>query len=311
MVPVISIGLPVYNGENYLAQSIESILDQTCQDFELIISDNASTDNTEAICRAFAEKSDKIRYFRQDENIGASGNFEFAFQQARGTYFRWQAHDDYAYPQLLEKCLARLQAEPDAVLCFSEADMVDADGNHLKIYSHADFDTTDPDPIKRFAGRLRSDGIVEVFGLMPRAVLGRIERLGPFYGNDRCLLAHLALMGRFLIVPEVLYGFRVHAEQYSEIVHSLETNRSSRVDEKVVGFDPQLAKKPALRRWTLLLRSLGYLHTAKLSPWARLRGYFELARAQRHRRNWRWLLREIRLLIMFEWHQFRIRRSGT
>jgi glycosyltransferase involved in cell wall biosynthesis len=299
-VPLISIGLPVYNGEKYLAESVESILNQTFTDFELIISDNCSTDRTAEICRAFAKKSDKIRYFRQSENIGATANFEFTYQAAHGKYFRWQAHDDFAYPEFLERCLERLEADPDAVLCLPDVEYVDSDGHRLKVYSHRDNHTDDPDPINRFASRLRADGIVEIFGLMPREVLSDTERLGPFASHDRCLLAHLALKGRFLGVPEVLYAFRQHSSQFSQLVQTMETERSFKFDQLAVWFDPRMTSKPMLRRWTLLLRSIRYLHSVDLDTRSRLRGYVAILDAQRYRRNWRWLIREVRLLIQFK-----------
>ena len=93
-VPRVTIGLPVYNGENYLAEAIDSILGQTFTDFELIISDNASTDRTEEICRRYAAEDDRIRYFRHDRNRGASPNYNFTVEKARGEYFKWAAHDD-------------------------------------------------------------------------------------------------------------------------------------------------------------------------------------------------------------------------
>jgi glycosyltransferase involved in cell wall biosynthesis len=299
-VPLISIGLPVFNGEKYLAESVESILNQTFTDFELIISDNCSTDRTAEICKEFAERSDKVRYFRQSENIGATANFEFTYQAARGKYFRWQAHDDFAYPQFLEKCLERLEADPDAVLCLPDVAYVDADGNQTRVYSHRENHTDDPDPINRFASRLRADGIVELFGLMPRDVLSDTERLGPFASHDRCLLAHLALKGCFLGVPEVLYAFRHHSTQFSQIVQTMETEKSFKFDKVVEWFDPRLTSKPMLRRWTLLLRSIRYLHCVDLDTRSRLRGYVAILDAQRYRRNWRWLIREVRLLIQFK-----------
>ena len=93
-VPRVSIGLPVYNGENYMAAAIDSLLAQTFTDFELIISDNASTDATEQICRDYAHRDGRIRYYREEVNRGAAWNFTHTFELARGEYFKWHAHDD-------------------------------------------------------------------------------------------------------------------------------------------------------------------------------------------------------------------------
>ena len=109
--PKISVGMPVYNGEPYLGISIESILAQTFGDFELIISDNASTDHTEEICRDFASKDDRIIYSRNEENIGAAGNYNRLVDMASADYFRWSNADDVFAPELHERCVAVL-AEP-------------------------------------------------------------------------------------------------------------------------------------------------------------------------------------------------------
>jgi len=290
-IPLVSVGLAVYNGENYLRQSIESILDQTFDDYELIISDNCSSDGTEAICREMSAKSDKIRYFRQSENLGAAGNFEFTFQQSRAKYFKWHCHDDYVFPQYLEKCVARLEAEPDAVLCQSHIALVDAKGDVKAVYAHEVFDTTDPDPVKRFAGRLRNVRCAEVFGVMPRHVLEKTERLGPFISHDRCLLAQLTLMGRFLVVPEPLFAFRVHPEQYTHsIAHS---------DNVMSWYSPGLAYRPRLPRWTHLMRCVRYLGRVDLDAWTRLRGYGALLRAQINLNQMGALLREAKRLARY------------
>ena len=99
--PRLSVGLPVYNGETYIGQSIESLLGQSYEDFELIISDNASTDSTADICRHYGKQDPRIRYVRQPRNIGLSPNHNFVVQQARGEYFKWAAADDLCAPTFL------------------------------------------------------------------------------------------------------------------------------------------------------------------------------------------------------------------
>ncbi|MBD2214537.1 glycosyltransferase family 2 protein [Nostoc linckia FACHB-104] len=97
----LSIGLPVYNGKKFIRESIDCILNQTFQDFELIISDNASTDNTEKICREYAAKDNRIRYYRNAKNIGCARNFHRAFELSTGEYFKWVAYDDLHAPEYL------------------------------------------------------------------------------------------------------------------------------------------------------------------------------------------------------------------
>src|SRR5687767_8665908 len=122
--PTVSIAIPVYNGENYLRLSIESILAQDYSDFELIITDNASTDGTEAICRDYANRDPRVRYARNERNIGASGNYNKGFELARGKYFRWQAHDDECHRSMTRKCVDFLEsASPEVTMVYPLAEL--------------------------------------------------------------------------------------------------------------------------------------------------------------------------------------------
>lgn len=113
--PLITIGMPVFNGAATVAVAIESVLGQTFSDFELVISDNCSTDGTTDICRRYAEQDARIRYIRQDTNIGASPNFRYVVEQARGTYFTWAAADDVRSPDFIETNVRFLENNPDYV----------------------------------------------------------------------------------------------------------------------------------------------------------------------------------------------------
>src|SRR3712207_3999522 len=115
--PTVSIGLPVYNGERYLALAIEAVLAQTYRDFELIISDNGSTDATSAICKAFAARDPRVRYYRYEENRGAAWNFNNTARLARGRYFKWQCYDDLLEPEMIQACLDVLEREPEVAVC--------------------------------------------------------------------------------------------------------------------------------------------------------------------------------------------------
>src|SRR6516164_196463 len=118
-VPRLSIGLPVYNGEKYLAESLDSLLGQTFEDFELIISDNASTDSTGDICQRYAKQDSRIRYIRQPRNIGLAANHNFVIGQARGDLFKWAADDDLCARDLVRDCVDALDEYPRVVLTHS------------------------------------------------------------------------------------------------------------------------------------------------------------------------------------------------
>src|SRR5262245_31427219 len=120
-IPRVSLGLPVYNGEGFLRQALDSILAQTFEDFELIISDNSSTDSTPAICHDYKAADARIRYLRNESNRGVAWNHNRVFALSTGEYFKWCAADDLIAPEYLSACLGRLEAEPDAVLCYSDA----------------------------------------------------------------------------------------------------------------------------------------------------------------------------------------------
>ena len=129
--PRVTIGLPVYNGEEFLEESIDSLLAQTFTDFELLISDNASTDRTEEICRRYAAQDPRVRYWRNARNIGGSRNETLTVERARGEYFRSAAHDDVCAPDMLERLVAELEARPDVVLCCAAGISIDTQGDLL------------------------------------------------------------------------------------------------------------------------------------------------------------------------------------
>jgi len=108
-MPKVTIGLPVFNGEKYVQNALTSLLSQTFSDFELIISDNASTDSTQMICEEFANKDKRIKYFRQKNNIGIFHNYKFVLKQASCDYFQWAAADDLWNPEFLEKNICILE----------------------------------------------------------------------------------------------------------------------------------------------------------------------------------------------------------
>lgn len=207
--PKVTIGLPVYNGATYLAAALDSILGQTFRDFELVISDNASTDATADICRAYAAKDGRITYLRQDHNLGAGPNHNFCARRAETEYFRWASHDDLMEPEYLARCVAVLDANPDAVLCHSRTRIIGDKGETFAVHL-AGLDA--PRASDRFAAViLKPHWCVEMFGVIRTRALQRTNLMSSYFGGDKTLLAELALLGRFLHVPEPLFVNRDHA----------------------------------------------------------------------------------------------------
>ncbi len=228
--PLVSIGLPVYNGEEFLSETLDSILAQTFKDFELIISDNASTDKTQAICQQYAAKDGRIRYYRNDENIGASPNYNRTFELSTGKYFKWVAHDDLHAPEYLERCVEILDRNPSIVLCHSKVRLINDKGKVLKendkLYKkypcmkdyHAKIRKLNTDSLKpqeRFLARVTAGISFEIFGLIRASTLRMIPKPlhGSYSRSDDILLARIALLGRFYEIPEFLFSSRQHLKQ--------------------------------------------------------------------------------------------------
>jgi glycosyltransferase involved in cell wall biosynthesis len=233
-MPKVSIGLPVYNGERFLGQTIESILGQTFTDFELIICDNGSTDRTKEIGEAYASRDRRIRLFHSDINRGAAWNYNRTFALGRGGYFRWAPSDDLFAPDSLEECVAILDANPDAVLCYPKTSIIDGDGQVIRPYED-NLDLRSPDPVERFRQGLAQIRLVNViYGLVRSDALRKTRLMGNFVGADEVLVLELALYGKFLEIPTSRFFRRMHEKAFSQM-------RS--YQEKQVFFDPAVAVK--------------------------------------------------------------------
>jgi len=223
VVPRVSIGMPVRNGQKYIREAIESILSQTFGDFELIICDNASTDCTEQICREYAARDARIRYFRSPVNIGPAENYNRCFRLCRGQYFRWHAHDDMIAPQYLQKCIQVLEADPTVVLVHTRTLIVDENGAPLDEYRFR-IDTDDNRATRRFSQLVhvnhRKHRAVEIFGLMRSDALRRTPLQGAYARGDSVLLVRLALLGRFIELPDRLFLSRSHPSQSMQTLPS-------------------------------------------------------------------------------------------
>jgi len=208
--PKVSVGLAVYNGERYLEESLDSILAQTFTDFELIICDNASTDRTAEICHAYAERDARIRYFRNERNIGGANNGNLTFQLARGEYFRWAADDDVCEPELLEKCVAVLDNDPAVILCHSIIVHIDGQGNKLQVIDRDKASSASPSERLRTLYTLSHD-CEAIYGLVRASVLRQTSLQRNYTDSDRTLLCHLSLYGLFHQIREPLFRKRMHS----------------------------------------------------------------------------------------------------
>ncbi|MFC1889605.1 glycosyltransferase family 2 protein [Thermodesulfobacteriota bacterium] len=260
----VSIGLPVYNGEAFLCEAVDSILSQKFEDFELIISDNASTDRTEEICREYVNRDPRVRYYRNQSNIGAAINFNRTFELAAGKYFKWAAHDDLCEPDFLNKCVEVLDQESDVVLSYPRARVIDEEGNILHDY-HFTLNGSSPKPHKRIFHQIRGHQCYEVFGLIRSSALEKTGLIGNYAGGDAVLLVQLCLLGRFHEIPEYLFFPRKHMRQSGTMQKNFRAFAA--------WFDPQKKDQIIFPYWRILREYIHSVHSAQLVPHERLLCY--------------------------------------
>lgn len=266
--PSVSIGLPVYNGDRYLEEAIQSLLVQTYDDFELILSDNGSTDRTEQICREYVDRDCRVRYIRHAKNRGAAWNFNHAFTVARGRYFKWAADDDAYEPRFLQLCVDALDRDPSAVLAFCRAKFIDEQGTPLDAAPRR-LPVDSPDVAERFLKLVGAEHLItEIFGVIRRDVLAATSLIGPYVGSDRVLLGQLALHGRFARIAEPLFLHREHQQR--------STYACPNASSQAAWFDPSRGNRAVFWRWRHLGENLCSVQSAplsfrtKLSLWIRL-----------------------------------------
>jgi glycosyltransferase involved in cell wall biosynthesis len=203
-VPLVSLGVPVFNGESFLADALDSLLAQTCGDFELVIADNASTDATEAICRDYLAMDARIRYVRHDRNMGAPANWNFVARQARGEYFKWASANDVCAPTFLEECATALTSDPGVVLCYGRTCFIDEAGERQVPYE-GDLGFEEARPSERFKRVCRDLAMNNAqSGVVRRDALLRTRLVRPYPSGDMVLTAELALLGRIRLLPSTL-----------------------------------------------------------------------------------------------------------
>jgi glycosyltransferase involved in cell wall biosynthesis len=207
------VGLPVFNGEKYVGRAIESILNQTLADLRLVVSDNASTDNTEEICRAYAKADSRVHYFRQKSNLGLVPNWNFVCQPAGERYFKWAGHDDLLEPTCIERCVVLLENDPQLALAQTLSFEIDATGTRIRTYDD-DFRLNAARPRDRLWRVLWATHLTEVWGVLRTELLRKIRRMGSYVGSDRNFTAELLLLGSVGYVEEHLFSLRSRPDSY-------------------------------------------------------------------------------------------------
>lgn len=241
--PLLSIGLPVYNGEAHLAESLQSLLAQDIDDFELVISDNASNDATAEICQRFAAQDNRIRYSRTDTNVGAAANYNRVLSLCEGDYFMWGSDDDIWDPRFAGACVERLCENPTAVLCTSEVALIDAAGNELPA-RYDSLETLGMSLEDRVNAFLRRPSWYDIYSVFRPEAIRRTGGYQASFGGDVHLLLELLLLGDFCMVPEKLFRYRI-------------PNQSKTANEYLVEIGVREMPGPQLQRpWTFLAQDL-------------------------------------------------------
>ena len=212
---LITVGLPVYNSERYVRQSLDSLLAQTFRDFVLIISDNASTDGTAQICQQYAALDKRVKYFRNETNIGNPRNINRVAELTESRYLKWSTADDFWQPSFLEQALEVLERDETIALCYPQAVLVDADGRNPQDYDDV-LHLMQSDPADRFVALLNRIKLAhQHLGLIRMAHLRQTHLLGTYVASDINLLAELSLYGRFFELPDRVFFRRFHKDSGS------------------------------------------------------------------------------------------------
>ncbi|MFY9690280.1 MAG: glycosyltransferase [Candidatus Acidiferrales bacterium] len=276
--PRVTVGVPVFNGEPFLAEALESLLSQTFSDLEIVISDNASTDRTEGICRTYGARDPRIRYYRSDTNRGAAWNHNRVFELARGEYFKWNSADDSCAPEFLARCVAGLDKDPSAVMACSSVLEIDEFGEAVKpgfIPSEVVSDSA----VERFCRNFQIDhSCFHVYSLIRSHVLRQVGPMGFYTGSDRVLLSHLSLFGRCVLIPDTLLFNRDHPARFTR-------SFGEKSHQGTVWFDSGAAARKLFPYWR---EFRGYWEAISRSPlgWkGRLRCYLAMLKWLRYHKD--------------------------
>jgi glycosyltransferase involved in cell wall biosynthesis len=269
--PYVSIGLPVYNGERFLARAVETVLGQTFGDFELVISDNGSTDRTEELCRKYAAEDPRVRYERHETNRGASWNFnrvlEIADPAAR--YFKHVAADDEHAPEFLARTIAILDDDPSVAVAHTGTADIDDEGYVLHVYDQPVTRLESHDPAERIRDLITlNHECFQAFGLVRHEVVKQSRGLGAFADSDNVMLVEYALRGRFVQDEEVLFFRRQHPDR--SMVSFVNTR------ERHLWFDPDRKGEIVFPAWRVGEELFKSVQLAPLSRADRRRCYLAL-----------------------------------
>lgn len=209
--PILIIGVPCYNEAEFLERTLQSLTDQTWRDFAVLISDNASTDDTGRIASAFCKNDNRFRYHKQSSNIGSGRNFNFILEHTTSRYILWMGAHDLIEPAMVERHIRLLERRPEVSVSQSAHAWIDTKDRFVERVDDGDLDggdADDPDRYLRSIGQNRNN--IGANSVIRRAMLNGV-RFTDVVGTDRIMLSHLAFRGPFATDPDILYKRRTFA----------------------------------------------------------------------------------------------------
>jgi glycosyltransferase involved in cell wall biosynthesis len=229
--PTVSIGVPVYNGERYIREALDSALKQTFTDFELIISDNNSSDATREICLEYMARDSRIKYVLQDKNQGGRWNMSFVARNAVGRFFTWLAHDDILEPQFLEQTVKYMTNNPQVVLATGDFSLIDEHGVELNIEKLDRLRDCLPWETRRvpFFEYGNSNVYLCIYGTMRtelcKLIMAKLKKPYMADGSEYPILSRFAVSGEIASLPIVLRRYRIHNSSLYKTELYKNTNR--------------------------------------------------------------------------------------
>jgi glycosyltransferase involved in cell wall biosynthesis len=297
---LVSVGVPVYNGARYLRETLDSLLAQTYPDYEIIISDNASGDETEAICRAYAARDPRVRYHRSEQNKGPFWNYKRVYELARGEYFMWNAHDDLRDPRCLSLCVEAFRRNPNAVMCCMDMTVIDENGRELPdLPIYRVYHPTGATLYERLRNIARSRIGADYYALFKTAIIPS-TRFGKIrvWGGDTVFTAEVCMLGDVIAVPEKLFYYRLFQSKTEEQIADSLTGWGADISASWLGLVAELMEAvrlaPLGRVEKIRLNCMLAVEMCLRDPyWGALigpegfRGLREALRARDYRRVWR------------------------
>ena len=294
--PRVTLGVPLFNAERYLEECLDALLAQDYQDFEIVVSDNASTDRTWEICQRYAAADPRFRLYQNPRNFGGHVNYARVAQLARGELFKWVAYDDVCLPSYLSTCVAALDsAGPQAVLAYPRTVLIDEAGAVIGPYADR-LDLRDHRPWRRVAGVARNISLCHAhFGVFRLSALRRTGMIRPFLSSDYTLVAEVARLGEIHEVDQRLFLRRMHSASSRQAKDATPASALSWYAQKSTG-------KVLAPRQRMLLETLRTLSTGDDPLGTRLSSAFAFLAA--------WWARRVRVLLG-RWRRQLVRRSRT